>query len=165
MLKSQAKIKHTENKILKKRIESIGRVASGSPIVKVGYPLTEGGGIMYPARNVPVASVAFWHEFGTRFMPARPFFRPTMTKNAKAYRKLLARNIKQAFGGKGKILDGMKKIGMKAVADIQRAITDLKNPPLKPYTIKRKKSGNPLIDTGLMRSSTTYIVEEKGKKK
>jgi hypothetical protein len=53
--------------------------------------------------------------------------------------------------------------GEKAKAAIQEAITELKEPPNAPSTIKRKHSDNPLIDSGNMRQSVTYSVRKRKK--
>ena len=39
---------------------------------------------------------------------------------------------------------------------IQKEITNIKEPPNSPYTIEKKGSSNPLIDTGLMRSKVEW---------
>jgi len=47
-------------------------------------------------------------------------------------------------------------LGLQVVGQIQQRITSLREPPNKPSTIRRKKTDNPLIDTGFLRSSTTF---------
>ncbi|WP_132995829.1 hypothetical protein [Sporanaerobacter acetigenes] len=49
-------------------------------------------------------------------------------------------------------------LGELIVGMIQKYLTELKNPPLHPATIKNKGSSNPLIDAGHLRESITYKV-------
>lgn len=104
-----------------------------------------------------VASVAYWHNYGKGHNPARPFFTNAITKNKNKWFSVLKNdlskqnkqiNLKSTFETLGNIM----------VGDIKKSITELKTPPLSPITIARKKSSNPLIDTGLLRSSVTYKV-------
>jgi hypothetical protein len=53
----------------------------------------------------------------------------------------------------------LNKLGILAQGDIQQEITDLRDPPNAPATIKAKGSSNPLIDTGEMRSKVTWQVK------
>lgn len=54
----------------------------------------------------------------------------------------------------------MEQVGAFAAGATQQYITDLRDPPNAPYTIEKKGSDNPLIDTGSMRSSVTYKVTD-----
>ena len=47
-------------------------------------------------------------------------------------------------------------IGAKAAAIMKRTIRDFDDPPNAPATIKKKKSSNPLVDTGLLMQSVTW---------
>ena len=47
-------------------------------------------------------------------------------------------------------------IGAKAAAIMKRTIRDFDDPPNAPYTIAKKKSSNPLVDTGLLMQSVTW---------
>jgi hypothetical protein len=50
-------------------------------------------------------------------------------------------------------------LGAKVVAMVQARLASNIPPPLKPATIKRKKSSVALIDTGQLRSAVTWKVE------
>lgn len=110
----------------------------------------------YPSGEY-VASVAYWHNYGKGHNPARPFFNNSISKNKNKWFNIL----KNEFMKQEPKID-MKKafeiLGNVMVADIKRSITELKTPPLKPITIARKKSSQPLIDTGHLRNSVTYKV-------
>ena len=53
-------------------------------------------------------------------------------------------------------LDAM---GIEMQGVIRQFLTDLTDPPNSPETIRRKKSSNPLIDTGQLRTAIDYEVE------
>lgn len=52
-------------------------------------------------------------------------------------------------------------IGVRAVSMIQQYMRDLRHPPNHPYTIWKKGSSNPLIDTGRLIGSIDYQVKYK----
>lgn len=110
----------------------------------------------------PVALVAAWNEFGTRskggktITPERPFFRNAI-KNTRN-RKGVASAMKQGIDAKRGILTspGAERVGEVMKGYIQTSIRDLREPPNSPLTIVWKESDNPLIDTGLMRTSVSH---------
>ena len=116
------------------------------------------------ADGTQVALVGLWQEFGTRDdagnvrVPERSFFRSTDKKIGKKIRKLVIKlRDKNTM-----VLDarGASKIAAFHAGQIQEAITDIKTPPNAPGTISAKGSGNPLIDTGFMRQSITWAIED-----
>lgn len=102
-----------------------------------------------------VAKVAYWNNYGLG-VPTRPFFTNAVENNAEkwnnAIKSILQKQEKINFTA---VLD---TLGNLIVADIQKSITDIRTPPNSKITIQNKKSSNPLIDTGLMRSSVTYRI-------
>lgn len=104
--------------------------------------------------GTPVAGVAAAHEFGDGDLPERPFFRQA-NEEAKAS---LLKILKSDIDVKNMAVDAQLagKLGAVHAGHIQKAIRDLKDPPLKPQTIERKGSSNPLIDSGLMMQSVTH---------
>lgn len=52
----------------------------------------------------------------------------------------------------------LQAVGAVAAAGVRQYMTDLKTPPNAASTIKKKKSANPLIDNGHLRSSVTFAV-------
>ena len=123
--------------------------------------------------GTPVAAVAAWNEFGTSTgTPERPFFRNALQGAEDDLLPILIENIDP----KDMVFDRTTagKVGQAMAARIQRSITTLRTPSNAPITIKggwmRSKFGkaiyikgkgstNPLIDTGFMRQSVTYVVE------
>ena len=105
-----------------------------------------------------VAQVAYWNEYGTTLSPPRPFFRNAIKDKSKEWLQLYkdtqfqTKDMYKTLGIVGPIVEG----------DIFTSITDLSSPPNAPYTIKKKGSYNPLIDTGFMRNSVSYEITQKG---
>ena len=107
--------------------------------------------------GTPVAAVAAWNEFGTETIPERPFFRRAI---AKMEEEGLAKVLGKGIDRERLVIDRRvaDKIGAYAAEQVQQSITDLKEPPNAPETIRRKGSDDPLIDTGRMRRSVTWRV-------
>lgn len=103
--------------------------------------------------------VAAVQEFGApkKNIPVRPFMRNAFDKN----REVLYRSKERAFSSV--VVNNMDAkraleiIGEAHKGQIQQEIVDLKFPPNAPSTIKRKKSSNPLIDTGQLRQSIHHV--------
>jgi hypothetical protein len=114
------------------------------------------------ADGTPVASVALWQEFGTRdsagkvVVPERSFMRSTDKEIQKDIRKLVVKFRNAKAGNINR--KGVIKIALFHVGKIQEKITNIISPPNKPSTASRKGSSNPLIDTAMMRNSTTFQV-------
>jgi hypothetical protein len=114
--------------------------------------------------NVEIGSI---HEFGGENdrPPERSFLRSTMTKGRKKYERLIQRGMKLAYEGKLSVEDALGLAGAKAAADVDKAIRAGIAPPLAESTIIKKtiagKSGTtPLIDTGQLVGSITWIVRK-----
>lgn len=129
-------------------------------VVAVGFPKgTESAGLNYPD-GTPLLNVAAWNNYGTSRMPRRDF----MTPGAKLMNEKTA-PIAKAFMqdvNSGKINPDtvLEKMGVVATGQLQIAIRDLTDPPNSPITVSMKDSSNPLIDTGLLLGSVTYIVRD-----
>ena len=116
----------------------------------------------YPSGQ-PVARVAVWNEYGTPRTarspgaPARPFMARGVEKSKSRVKKLM----EGVDGAKLELsTKRAERVGIVVKDAIQRAINDLRSPPNSPVTIGLKKSSNPLIDTGQMKLSVTYRVED-----
>lgn len=123
--------------------------------VRVGYPVGSGS---YPD-GTPVVDVAIYNEFGTETTPERSFVRRAYRENKAKYTdylERLARNLVR--GANVNIHSAMKAIGLTAVDDIQETIDRTSSPPNADVTKDRKGRSHPLIDTGLMKQSTTFEV-------
>ena len=91
-------------------------------------------------------------------IPARPWLIPGVESAKGDILDIVEQQIKNG-SSLDHTLDG---IGLVAVGAVQQYMTDLKTPPNSGYTIAKKGSSNPLIDTGSMRAAVTYkITSEK----
>lgn len=87
-------------------------------------------------------------------IPARPWLSPGVDASNLEYVKLIEDGV-----ANGDTMDQtLNRVGVVAVASVQRYMTELRTPPNAPSTIKRKGSSNPLIDSGAMRQSVTYKI-------
>jgi hypothetical protein len=131
----------------------------GPDTVLVGFPAGEA--------DSGVIERALFNEFGTKNIPERPALRNAVRSNRTVYRSMMKAEARTILLGAVKGHDSakakiraLKRLGIRAQGDIQSEITSLQTPPNAASTIRQKGSSNPLIDTGEMRKSVTYKVEE-----
>lgn len=179
-----------------KMLTYIIREYKNIPELAIGYPLslhTEKG-MQYPGKagaknklSTPpnVIDVAVWNNFGTKYIPPRPFFTNATLKMPAQTREFRIYLIKQIFNrifygrGEGVTLErALNMLGAKAADVIRREITKFSDPPNAPITInggwmhrnghsfyiKGKKVNNPLVDTGLLRKAATWEIRGEIKK-
>lgn len=133
------------------------------PKIAVKYGFLDKGSNVYPDGQT-TAQVAVWNEYGTEIdgkerVPERPFFRTSWERNNKRYLALIIAYYRSILDGKVKEAEVFfDLLGAKASNDLKQDITAFSTPPNAPSTIKRKKSSNPLIDTGRMRAAVTWEV-------
>lgn len=99
-------------------------------------------------------------HFGTQDgrIPARNWLDVGVASGNKEYVQIIADGLEQGLPPE-QILE---QLGVVAVSQVQLYMTQLKSPANAPSTIARKGSSNPLIDTGVLRSSVTHkITNEK----
>lgn len=121
------------------------------------------------------ALIAYWQEYGVPEVniPARPFLGPGIEASEEMIATELSRATNKAItmaamegdvaGGKAALKEGLNRVGLKAVSNVQRQITDGDFAPLADRTIKARlrkgRSGTkPLIETGQLRRSITYLI-------
>lgn len=111
------------------------------------------------------AKIAAIHEFGApeRNIPERSFLRsgirenlPVLTELSKG---LLPRVVEGVMGEE----HALGILGTVAASKVQDKIVSGPFTPNAPRTVARKGSDKPLIDTGSLRQSITYVVESGGK--
>lgn len=90
-------------------------------------------------------------------IPARPWLKPGFETGLKEYQGIMEEAIIAASEGEDPT-DILERMGVIAVGKVQQYMTNLKSPPNAPSTVRRKKSSNPLIDEGIMRSSVNYKI-------
>ena len=136
------------------------RFGNGSYEIAVGLPKGENtSGILYP-NGVALLDVAFYNEYGTVHIPARPAIKLGGRHANQALGELLKSVIRNTNDDKI-LIEELKKVGQQATSIVKKEITDLRKPPNAPSTIRKKGSDNPLIDTGTYRQSITYQIRRK----
>lgn len=114
--------------------------------------------------NVRLAGV---HEFGaeieTRFgtvkIPERSFIRATVDAND-GYKDLIRKLATRVASMKIGLPEALGILGEKVVSDMRTRIERGIPPPNAASTIARKGSSKPLIDTGQLKNSITYVVKK-----
>lgn len=155
----------------KKRIKEAKKVVSffDKNFVKAGFP-SGAGDVFYPKKGesepISVLQNALNHNYGFG-VPKRDFMKPAKAKIGviyDKYTKIISKNLyKPALQKKEAQKKILELLGNEAKIAIQNAIVALDSPPLADATLKRKDDGkdNPLIDTGLMTRTVTYVVSKK----
>lgn len=111
--------------------------------------------------GIDVAGIAILNELGTSSTPARPFMRKSVDENSSKIKSMCATQLKRLVHG-ATARDVLEKIGVFQKGLIQQKIVNGTFEPNAPSTIRKKGSSRPLIDTGRMRQSVSYIVRRKG---
>jgi len=109
--------------------------------------------------GVSIAEYAAFNEFGTRTIDERPFMRKTFDDNLANYNKLIERLFKGMLGGKLDAKMAFKILGQQTEDDMKNTIMTGNFKSNSDYTVAKKGSSRPLIDTGTMRNSIRYEVE------
>ena len=115
--------------------------------------------------GVNVREYALWNEYGTLYIPARPFFRrATNTRKAK---RLINNYAKRQIG---KVIDtrghftmeqAYNAIGVYVVGQIQKSIKRGNWQQNAPSTVRRKGKSNPLIDSGSMINAVSFEIRRR----
>ena len=166
MLSVSVSFKEKKPNFLKKVMErAIGftetGVAAGFPRGKLNTPhyKSDNPGEVGPS----IIDVAIKNNYGLG-VPQRDF----MTPSAKKWMKFVNESLDQVKEGinTGKIDPEkfLSAMGQKGSDIISKEIIDLDTPPNSPYTIAKKGSSNPLVDTGDMARSTTWELRKAERK-
>lgn len=105
-----------------------------------------------------LALIAAANEFGTKngHIPERPWQRGWFDANRKRIEKFASNLYTRVLKGNITADRALKILGEWYTGELKKSVTQLKTPPNAPSTIQKKKSSNPLIDTGYMRNSITH---------
>lgn len=106
----------------------------------------------HPNSDLSVVMVGAINEFGTETIPERSFLRTGVADAEKDIANMIKKN------GIEDIDETLQLAGLMAQQSVQEKITEIRTPANTPGTVKAKGSSNPLIDTGILRSSITYVV-------
>lgn len=107
-----------------------------------------------------VIQVATWMEFGTDRAPARSFVRAWFDENQAKIREDLGVLMVSVVQGRRTKAQILELIGQRCAASIQERISAGIAPANRPSTIAQKGSSTPLIDTGQLRSSVSYQIDQ-----
>lgn len=107
-----------------------------------------------------VVEIAVFNEFGTESIPARPFLSSAMDMGQDQLSSLTADLLLKISGGDMKARAAAERLGILAQSLVRKRIVELDTPPNSAATVRLKDSSNPLIDTGQMMQSVTYVVRE-----
>ncbi len=129
-------------------------------------------------RDVSIADVARWNEFGTRQgLPQRPFLRTCIMENEKKWHELLKTVVQRAIDENKSFTQALKTFGSQVRGDIQDTILDggwqpnatisiyggwMRNKISgKPFYVEGKGTGKPpLINTGTLLKSIDIRTDE-----
>jgi hypothetical protein len=114
--------------------------------------------------SVSVQEYAIWNEYGTIYIPSRPFFR-VACMSRKAQREIKAymgKRIMDVVDGKISASVYLNAIGTFVVERIKMTIRTYPFQPNSPITLANKNTTLPLTDTGtLLRSIAFELVGDK----
>ncbi len=106
--------------------------------------------------DINMATLGAIQHFGNDNIPARPWLDVGVESGAQDYMSI----IEPALENDEDLTKALNQVGVIAVGKVQEFITQLKSPPNSQKTIAKKKSSNPLINTGAMRSSISYQIQK-----
>lgn len=113
----------------------------------------------------PLALQAYIKEHGSPAyrVPPRPFLEPGIEKHLDLVESGMKAALQDVLnGGDGKAQ--RERLGATMAAKVQAYFQEDNGwPPNAPSTIKKKGSAQPLVDTGALRQSITYIIRPKDK--
>ena len=112
--------------------------------------------------GAPIAVIAAVQEFGSADgrIPERSFLRVPLRQNAETFQSIWRAQVPKVVDGDMTMQQVMSQLGARAAAVSQEAISEGIAPENAESTKKRKGSSKPLVDTGRLRQSITYIVED-----
>ena len=115
--------------------------------------------------NEPItnAELMFIHTKGSpaRNIPKRPTLEPTIEENNAIITDKYEKAVQKILAGKADGREDLEKLGIWVMNKVKAKFGSDELEPLKPATIKAKGSDRPLIDTGQLRNSITYVIRNK----
>lgn len=153
-----------------KKLEAALRFQKETSVL-VGIPQKKTTRLGDPVTN---AELLYIHSKGSPVnnIPARPVIEPAIADDHERLGKMMVQAFRLALDGQtDKAIDQLKLTGIRAQNVCRAWFLNPKNhwPPNSPRTAARKtKKGStpprPLIDTGELRKSITYVIEKKGQR-
>ena len=107
-----------------------------------------------------ILDIAIKNEFGDDTTPSRPFMRYTFDRRQNDIAKVIERKYGQVLDLKIDANTALNQIGSEYTNFVTNTFTNNNFEPNAPSTIRQKGSSMPLIDTGQMRQSVTWKIDE-----
>lgn len=104
----------------------------------------------------PVSGITGPHQIK---IPKRDFMGPGGLAASKKVGALIRKNISLIHSGSIDNEKILQQAALLAEAELKKAIRNLRSPPNAPSTVAKKKSSNPLVDTGLLIQSVTSSIK------
>lgn len=148
-MKMNVKIKDLQiaRDIIRKELKSLATRKNATIGIHEDAGMHEGG--------ITNAQLGATLNYGTDKIPPRPWLVPGAESGRKEQIEAFAETFVKTGGNSEAALEAAAAT---AVGNVQQYMTDLKDPPNAPSTIAKKGSSNPLINTGSLRSSVTYKI-------
>ena len=129
-------------------------------VVKAGILAKDGS--QNHSEGITVFQIGMIHEFGVpeKNIPRRSFIRVPIENNIKEITKLIENNHRLVSENAMSAKVALDRIGIKAQNTIKESFRKNDWKPNSRATIKRKGSSRPLIDTGQLVGSISFIVEK-----
>lgn len=146
---------------IKKRLRGISdkRVVAGFPKGKLNNPHYE------PEDGKPgpsIIDVAIWNNFGIK-VPRRDFMTPASNEWQKYFEQMVEMHKDEIISGEIDIDNFLNLMGQAGAEFISEAIVKLRRPPNAQATIERKKSSNPLVDSGDLSKAPVHEIRRRNK--
>lgn len=109
--------------------------------------------------ELTLASIAKINEYGDGDIPPRPFMRQTLHKNSD-FKSDIQEAVRDIINFKVSFKSAFRKVGVKAMQEMQKEFTDGKFKENSKFTIKKKKSSRPLMDKGHLRRNVSWRLEK-----
>lgn len=140
-----------------------------SPVVKDGETAKDFKGLFRPklangelgrvlARKTESGFEVMFYLVESVEIPERSFLRWTFDNRQVELEELAVKGIMGVLAGKTTAKTLLETLGAWLQGQVQDRIVDISDPPNAEITKARKKSSNPLIDTGRLKDSITYRV-------
>lgn len=106
-----------------------------------------------------ILDYAFWNEFGTTRIPERPFLRSTLLRFKSELLKKSQEAVKRIANGES-VIQNLNIVGLFLESKIKKNILDDNFEKNSQFTIEKKKSSLPLVDTAQMMGQIRYVVRD-----
>ena len=112
--------------------------------------------------NNPTLAAILEHGSPANNLPARPFLESGLETGKDRLSRIMELGIRRTLDGDSDgIAWALESAGVEGASLVQRKMIQGPFAPNAPSTIKRKGSSRPLIDTGQLRQSVSYVVRQK----